>query len=179
MDLNQTGPHELAPAAPPSRPFAVWVALVGLAVAVVVMVSIAIIVFRPLVSVARPLFAVARAINAEFPGSNPQATIMWANGRKVFRVAASGGFNPTRDSKSAEQMSSRIAQIVRENWDLDGFDGIVVVLQQRVSIGVVTASTNRVFQFPVASSNSATPRARGETESTDSKIESRFEDDSN
>jgi hypothetical protein len=94
-----------------------------------------------------PLLAVSGEVAKAYPGSNPQVTVFWHNGQKTFRVAAAVQFDPSGDP--GPEMAEGIAAIVREHYDLAGFAGIQVQLEQRRQVGIVQTKRGKTFHFPV------------------------------
>ena len=144
----------------------VWILLGSLACVVAATVAtITWVAVRYVVPAARPYLAVAGVIAKAYPGSNPNVGVQWMNGRKTFRVVVAASFSPLQNSTGAQAMADKIAQIVREHYDLTGYAGITVVVEQRMSAGIVQAKTGRTFQFPIKS-------AEADTSSTPPKGES-------
>lgn len=144
----------------------VWI-LVGsiMCVVVAVVATMAWLAVRYVVPVAKPYLVVAGEIAKAYPGSNPNVGVLWMNGRKSFRVVVAASFNPLQNSTGAQAMADKIAQIVREHYDLTGYAGITVVVEQRMNAGIVHAKTGRTFQFPVqaAKADSSNPPSEGES----------------
>jgi hypothetical protein len=94
-----------------------------------------------------PLLAVSSEVARAYPGSNPNVTILWRNGQKTFRVAAVVQFDPSGDQ--GRKMGEGIAGIVREHYDLAGYAGIEVQLEQRWQAGIVQTKRGKSFNYPV------------------------------
>ena len=129
----------------------IWI-LVGCLIGggVVFVGAIGALAFHYLAPVMGPMLAVRSEIVKVYPSSNPSVQMHWQNGRKTFQVSVAASFNPVQDSSAAQAMAGRIAQIVRDHYDLAGYDGITVVTEQRFNAGIVHAKTVRGFSFTVS-----------------------------
>ena len=129
----------------------VWILVGCLVGSFVLLVGVAaVLVVRYVAPAVSPLLNVRSEIVQPYPSSNPSVNIVWQNGRKTFNVSVAASFNPMQDSAAAQDMADRVAEIVREHYDLAGYSGISVSVEQRMSAGVVHAKTARSFSFPTA-----------------------------
>jgi hypothetical protein len=155
-DLNPV-PHVLTPAARPRSHLTRWILIGVLVTVIAALIYGAIRALQHVAPAMGPMFAVMSEISKAYPGSKPKATILWSNGNKSFQVTVAATFDPSQERASAQKMADRIAQIVRDHYNLGGYSGITVAIEKRRSAGVVSIRSGQTFQFPVT--NTAKPES--------------------